>query len=249
MATDLGPAIEAIWQRSRPEIARRIATLEAAVAALHAGALAEELRARAASDAHKLAGSLAMFGFATGSERAREVEQALGSRDGGAGCDGASLAASVVALREEFDVRSRPAGGADDLPAGAPPPPVVEREILVIDDSALIRGIVQLGLAGERGWRVRVAASGAEGLELATHEQPDVILLDVEMPGLDGPATLARLRGHESARQIPVLFLTGHGTAQDRAALAALGAAGVIAKPFDPATLASEIRRLLAWAP
>lgn len=246
MATDLAPAIEAIWQRSRAEIDRRIATLEEALTAMRAGTLADDLRERAVGDAHKLAGSLAMFGFATGSELAREFEQALGSGDG---CAVHSLAASVLTLRDEFDLRSRPARHADHVLAAATPPLGVEREILVIDDSALIRGIVQIGLGDEPGWRVRVAGSGAEGLELASHELPDAILLDVEMPGLDGPATLARLRTHEFAREIPVLFLTGHGTAADRARLTALGAAGVIAKPFDPASLASQIARLLGWAP
>ena len=107
MATDLGPAVEAIWQRSRNEIARRIATLEEAVAAMLAGDLTDELRVRAVRDAHKLAGCLAMFGFATGSELAAEVERALGRSDTSPPRDVLSLAASVVALRGEFELRSR----------------------------------------------------------------------------------------------------------------------------------------------
>lgn len=247
MATEIAPAIEAIWQRSRGEIDRRITTLEDAVARMSEGGLAEELRAQAERDAHKLAGSLAMFGFPTGSRRAREVEQALGS---GASAAAARLliAEAVAVVREEFDRRSLPANGAEEVTAAGGHSSGVARKIVVIDDSALIRGVVQLGLEGESGWRVRVAASGAEGLELATRERPDAILLDVDLPGMDGPATLTRLRAHESAREIPVLFLSGHGTPQDHAGLQALGAAGVIAKPFDPATLAEEIGRMLSWA-
>ena len=270
MATDLSPAIEAIWQRSRPEIARRIATLQEAVAAQLAGDLDDDLRARADSDAHKLAGSLGMFGFATGSELAREIEQALDAGDRLVGCAGPRLGELVSALSEEFDLRSGHAVASDDPrePAAGQPPEAIAPggpatdalprhtrprggawRVLVIDDSALIRGVVQAGLGGEPGWRVIAAPSGAEGLELAAREMPDAILLDVEMPGLDGPATLARLRTHEAVREIPVLFLTGHCTAQDRRRLEALGAAGVIAKPFDPARLGFEIGRLLGWPP
>lgn len=107
MTAELAPAIEAIWQRSRPEIARRIASLEEAAAAMLGNDLSDELRQRAQSDAHKLAGSLGMFGFETGSDRAREVEQALNARDAAIGPDVGVLAASVRTLRVEFDVRSR----------------------------------------------------------------------------------------------------------------------------------------------
>ena len=247
MASELSPAIEAIWERSRPEIAGQIATLEEAAAALLAGDLAEELRGRAERDAHKLAGSLGMFGVPTGSELAREVEQALGAGGGSAGRDVTWIAAWVRALRVEFELRSRPARSGE-LPAPGKAQVRATPTILVIDDSPLIRGVVQAELGGKRGWRVVAAGSGAEGLELAANEAPDAILLDVEMPGLDGPETLAHLRRHASARAIPVLFLTGHGTAEDRAALESLGATGVIAKPFEPASLASQVGRLLSWA-
>jgi len=246
---DLSPAIEAIWHKSRGEIARRIATLEQAVDAMLAGDLVGELRARAVSDAHKLAGSLAMFGFATGSELAREVEQALAAACRPALAEAPRLAELVCKLRAEFDARSagRPANDGDAATSAilAQQPRRVARTILVIDDSALMHRLVQLGLGGER---VRAAASGAEGVELAAREQPDAILLDVEMPELDGPATLAVLRAQKATRDIPVLFLTGHCAAADRQ-LVALGAAGLIAKPFSPAGLAAEIAGLLGWAP
>lgn len=119
------------------------------------------------------------------------------------------------------------------------------RTILVIDDSAVIRRVVQIVLGRHLGWRVITADSGAEGIELAARERPDAILLDVEMGGLDGPATLGCLRQQEVTREIPVLFLTGRDTEEDRRELAALGAAGLITKPFDPEGLAVEVGRLL----
>ena len=122
------------------------------------------------------------------------------------------------------------------------------RTILVIDDSALIRRVVEIGL-GDAGWQVATAESGAAGLASASRQRPDAILLDVEMPDLDGPATLAALRAAESTREIPVLFLTGHFTDEDGRRLTALGAAGVIGKPFEPARLVGEITRALGWAP
>lgn len=123
------------------------------------------------------------------------------------------------------------------------------RTILVIDDSPLIRHVVQLALASEPAWQVHMAESGAEGVDLALRVRADVILLDVEMPDLDGPATLARLRAHEAVGDVPVVFLTGHATDEDRRRLGDLGAAGVIAKPFDPSGLAGEVIRLLRWTP
>jgi CheY-like chemotaxis protein len=123
--------------------------------------------------------------------------------------------------------------------------PPTPRRILVIDDSAVIRQVVQVGLRVDRSWEVLAADSGAEGLGIAVRELPDVILLDVEMPDLDGPATLALLRAEEATRKIPVLFLTGHTAEEERGRLCALGAVGVIAKPFQPARLGDEIARLL----
>jgi two-component system alkaline phosphatase synthesis response regulator PhoP len=121
------------------------------------------------------------------------------------------------------------------------------RHVLVVDDSALIRQVVQLGLSG-RGWRVTPAGSGAEGLELAEREPPDVILLDVVMPDLDGPATLSALRAAERTRDVPVVFLTGTAEEDDVRRLRKLGAAGVIGKPFAPAALPDLLASAVGWA-
>jgi len=250
MTADLSPPTEAIWLKSRDDIARRIATLEAAIAALRAGALADELRARAVSDAQKLTGSSGVLGLAPCSDLARKVEQAFESAGGPDLAEAHRLAELVRRLRAGFDARAAddddgatPASG--QLPARQQR---VARTILIIDDSALVRRLVQLGLGGDSGWPTHQAESGAEGVAMAARAQPDAILLDVEMPGLDGPATLAILRAQEATREIPVLFLTGHSAEADRSRLMALGAAGLIPKPFRPAGLAAEVARLLGWA-
>ena len=89
------------------------------------------------------------------------------------------------------------------------------------------------------------AASGAEGVQRAKEERPDAILLDVMMPGLDGPSTLARLREDPATASVPIVFLTAKAIASEVDRLRALGAAGVLTKPFDPMTLARELRAAL----
>jgi CheY-like chemotaxis protein len=95
------------------------------------------------------------------------------------------------------------------------------------------------------GRGVGSAATGEEALDRARSEQPDAILLDVMMPGIDGPTTLAMLREEPSTAKIPVVFLTAKVQRQELESYVALGAAGVILKPFDVMTLADQIRQLV----
>ena len=97
------------------------------------------------------------------------------------------------------------------------------------------------------GWDVSAAASGAEGIARAGAEQPDVILLDVMMPELDGPATYRLLQADPQTRSIPVILLTAKVQAADRRQFAALGVSGVLAKPFDPVALAAQVSGALGW--
>lgn len=83
---------------------------------------------------------------------------------------------------------------------------------------------------------------------MARTEQPDVVLLDVMMPGMDGPQTAAKLQEDPSTRTIPVVFLTAKLSDPDTLNIPERNLAGVIAKPFDPMTLAAEISQLLGWA-
>ena len=117
--------------------------------------------------------------------------------------------------------------------------------VLYIDDEADIREVAQLSLEIDPDIQVRVAASGSEGLEQAGTWSPDLILLDVMMPEMDGPEVLSRLQSDPSTAAIPVVFITARTQAQEIEALKALGGKGVIAKPFDPMSLAELVRAYL----
>jgi CheY-like chemotaxis protein len=119
-------------------------------------------------------------------------------------------------------------------------------KVMLVDDEEDIRTIGQLSLGRVGGWQTVMAASGAEALTKAAAEQPDLILLDVMMPDLDGPTTFSLLRGQEATAKIPIIFMTAKVQKHEVARYLELGAVGVIHKPFDPMTLPSEIRRLLA---
>lgn len=119
------------------------------------------------------------------------------------------------------------------------------RKILLIDDEADIREVTSLTLETLGDFEVFEASNGYEGATIAAAVCPDVILLDVMMPEIDGPGTLALLRQTESTQAIPVIFMTAKMQAADRRRLASLGAQGIISKPFDPMTLAREVDEIL----
>lgn len=121
------------------------------------------------------------------------------------------------------------------------------RRVLVIDDEADIREVATSSLQLVGGWQVHSAESGAAGLHTAAQVQPDAVLLDVMMPDMDGPATLARLRTDPRTASIPVIFLTAKNGTSEHLGYAALGAAGVICKPFDPMTLPATVAAALGW--
>jgi CheY-like chemotaxis protein len=121
------------------------------------------------------------------------------------------------------------------------------KRILLIDDEVDIHRIAQVGLMMEAGWELLMAQSSDEGLAIATSEPLDAILLDVMMPGRDGVATLKVLQESPASQHIPVIFLTAKAQSADRRRFYALGAQGVITKPFDPLTLASQISGFLEW--
>ena len=117
--------------------------------------------------------------------------------------------------------------------------------VLIIDDEADIRRVAHLSLARIGGMDVLDAASGVEGAAKAAAEAPDAILLDVMMPGLDGPATLHALRADPRTADIPVVFLTAKAMPDEVARLLAMGVRGVLNKPFDPMTLPAQLRAAL----
>jgi two-component system, OmpR family, alkaline phosphatase synthesis response regulator PhoP len=123
----------------------------------------------------------------------------------------------------------------------------VTRQILIIDDEEDIREVAQLTLEALGGWQVQTAASGREGVAQAIAQQPDAILLDVMMPELDGLATFQQLQSHPTTRPIPVILLTAKVQAADRRRFEQLGVTAVIAKPFNPLSLAEQVAAALNW--
>jgi two-component system, OmpR family, response regulator len=118
--------------------------------------------------------------------------------------------------------------------------------VLVVDDEQDIRLIAEMALAHVGGWAVTTAASGADGVERARSMRPDLVLLDMMMPGMDGMETLHELRSDPATAGIPVVFMTAKVLPGEIGSYIEAGAHGVIAKPFDPLTLPDEIRRALA---
>jgi CheY-like chemotaxis protein len=123
----------------------------------------------------------------------------------------------------------------------------VPKRILIVDDEDYVREVAQMTLEVMAGWEVRTASSGVEALSAAAEDPPDAILLDVVMPEMDGPATLARLRAHPATAAVPVIFLTARARGAEQRRLARTGAAAVLAKPFDPSLLAGQLSRALGW--
>ena len=117
--------------------------------------------------------------------------------------------------------------------------------IIYTDDEADIREIAALALEMDPDFEVMTCDGGEPALELAARWHPHLILLDYMMPGLDGPATLERLRRTPAGAQTQVAFVTARVQSQDVARLFALGATGVVPKPFDPMTLAATVKKFL----
>jgi CheY-like chemotaxis protein len=121
------------------------------------------------------------------------------------------------------------------------------RKILIIDDEDDIREVAALSLESVAGWEVIVADSGAQGVARAAEQKPDAILLDVMMPGMDGPTTFRELRTNPATARIPVLLLTAKVQNSDQRRFADLGVEAVLFKPFDPLTLSQQIASALGW--
>ena len=123
----------------------------------------------------------------------------------------------------------------------------MSRRILVVDDDPLLREVAQTALELVGGWQVSTAQSGSEAPQQARTERPDAILLDVMMPGIDGPTTVNALRADPTTSDIPIIFLTAK-MPSDLGEWRPLCLAGVISKPFNPMTLAAEMAAMLGWA-
>ena len=123
------------------------------------------------------------------------------------------------------------------------------RRILIIDDEEDIREVAALALETTAGWEIVTASSGPEGIRAAANGKPvpDAILMDVMMPGMDGPTTFRQMQQNPDLAGIPVLLLTAKVQGVDQRRFAGLGVSGVLFKPFNPLTLAAQISEKLGW--
>jgi CheY-like chemotaxis protein len=122
------------------------------------------------------------------------------------------------------------------------------QKILLVEDEPDIRAVAQLALEAVGGFTVRQCESGEAALAALAEFAPDLVLLDVMMPGMDGPTTLAALRALPQGGAVPVMFMTAKVQPAEIEGYRRLGAIGVISKPFDPMTLADTLRNLWSAA-
>jgi len=120
------------------------------------------------------------------------------------------------------------------------------KRILIIDDEADIREATQMCLEIMGEWEVLVASSGYEGLSKAATEKPDIILLDIMMPGMDGLTTFKLLKENTATAQIPIIFLTAKAQSNEQREFKQLDIAAVITKPYDPYNLSNQIADVLS---
>lgn len=121
-------------------------------------------------------------------------------------------------------------------------------KLLYVDDEPDIREVVQFALDLDPGFEVRAYSAGVDALNAIGTDpwRPNIILLDVMMPDMDGPTTLQHMREVAGLETTPAIFITARAQPHERQAFLDRGAIGVVTKPFDPMSLAKEIRTLLA---
>lgn len=118
------------------------------------------------------------------------------------------------------------------------------QRILYVEDEKDIQAVAKISLEMVGGFELKICSSGQEALEVAADFAPDLVLLDVMMPGMDGPTTMKNLRELPPLAAIPMVFMTAKVQPAEIDEYLAMGAIGVIAKPFDPMKLAEEVRRI-----
>ena len=225
-----------LWDKVRFSVLDRVTVLEDAVEALRGGSLNEEQRAGAEREAHKLAGSAGMFGFAEGSRLAREVEVGL-ARDPLSPEDGTRMSAFVVALRREL-------GGAptaQDVKSEAQ----AEGRILVVStDADLARGLE--AEAGVRGMTVETTSSSEQAAQLMGSRRTDAVVLDMgEGPVLNGGLEALELL-RDADPDVPVIVTTGADSFADRVEVARRGGRGFLPRPSSAEQAVEAISRTVS---
>jgi CheY-like chemotaxis protein len=115
------------------------------------------------------------------------------------------------------------------------------QRILYVEDEPDIQAVARIALETVGGFTVQICSSGEEALQAAVEFAPDLLLLDVMMPGMDGPTTLQELRNLPDLKNTPAVFMTAKVQPQEIEQFKSYGALDVIAKPFDPMALSSQI--------
>lgn len=118
------------------------------------------------------------------------------------------------------------------------------KRIMHVEDDPSIQQVAKIALEAVGGFNVHTCSSGAQALTDYASITPQLILLDVMMPGMDGPTTLQHLQTQYDLTNVPVIFMTAKVQSNEVESYKALGAADVVAKPFDPMTLSNQIRQI-----
>jgi diguanylate cyclase (GGDEF)-like protein len=229
--------VAGVWERFKEKFSNRVAVLEQATTALLKDALGDKLRQKAQQEAHKLAGSLGMFGFAEGSRLAREIEQIFQAKRHDGQDQALHLSELLVALRRELQQTiSAPV---------CEPGPVDERDVLLVvsNDTELA---AQLVMEAELcGMRAHVATDLSQARDAIFCDRPQVVLLDLCSPGpvMDSFRLLAEL--NTCTPPVPVLVLTAQDLLNNRVKVARLGGRGFLPKSMPSAQMLEAVSQVL----
>ncbi len=230
-----------VWQQVKGISFERLAVLEVAIAAFNDGSFSPDHQTKAEQSAHKLAGSLGMFGFPDGSEIARQLEECFETTVKWRSQEIQAVTQQVKTLREQLERYSQPSESS--LPN--PKQEATTVTILAIDDDeALLIGLREF-LRSLKITLIPLSNPDEVWTTLQT-TQPDLILLDVEMPQINGIELCRTIRQHSKWHWIPIIFLTAHRDGATQLQGFETGADDYISKPVVPAELATRILNRLA---
>jgi len=243
--TELSNALHSVWSQNAAAQERRLAVQEQAIVHLLAGTLDTAGRQEAASEAHKLAGSLGSFGLVEGSRLAGELEAAWAT-EGALFTQAIQLAELTAGLRRE--IQSGPIESATASLAAAPAPTTNDLDVLLVDDDAVFADFVLETLRAQAR-QVTWLADGDSAREALCDAsaplRPRLMLLDVEMPGLDGFDVLEALGRTGAIAHTSVIMLTRRTTVEDILRARKLGITDYIAKPLAGPVLVERVSRAL----
>ncbi len=236
--------LERLWKKYYPVNEARLAAVEAAGQLLSGGELSGPEIEEGIRAAHKLAGSLGMFGHGRSSTLAREAEELLASPKPDTG----RIFEIVRAIRSEARLAQSPAEAPASPPTANCPAVVEEVDVAIIDDDEVIAGLLVYAL-NKQGFTTEWISDGSAALRAFCGDKrtlsAKVIVLDVDLPGMDGMTLLARLKANEMLADTHVIMLTVRSAESEVVKALQLGASDHIAKPFSLRVFLEKIRRTL----